>query len=350
MTKSGMMEEVSTMSDKIHNFALIGCGAIAKVHIDVIEAVEGARAIGVYDKNVEFAERFAKEHGIKVFSTMEELLASDAETVAICTPSGLHAPLAIRCMEAGKHVVVEKPIALTAEDCDRLLEVVKTTGKICAPISQLRFYEDIRYAKEILDGGLLGKPILCDLYMKYHRSREYYANSSWRGTFAMDGGGALMNQGIHGVDVMHFLMGAIESLNGTVRTQVHDIEVEDTAVATVRFANGALGVIEGTTSVQSGYPRKLEIHCEKGNMIIVENKIVALDLPDFEHKEDEQKFDSSSNPMNISHKGHTAQYLNFLAALEGREKLFYSATEASAAVKTILAIYQSSKENRNISL
>jgi len=350
MTKLRMMEEVSTMSDKVHSFALIGCGAIAKVHIEVIEALENARAIGVYDKNAEFAERFANEHGIKVFSTMEELLASDVETIAICTPSGLHAPLAIQCMEAGKHVVVEKPIALTVADCDRLLEVERATGKICAPISQLRFYEDIRRAKEILDEGLLGKPILCDLYMKYHRSREYYAGSSWRGTFAMDGGGALMNQGVHGIDVMHFLMGGITEVNGTVRTQVHDIEVEDTAVATVRFANGAIGVIEGTTSVQSGYPRKLEIHCEKGDMIIVENKIVALALPDFEHKEDEQKFDSSSNPMNISHKGHTAQYTNFLAALDGREKLFYTATEASAAVKTILAIYESSKENKNISL
>ena len=160
------------MSDKVHSFALIGCGAIAKVHIEVIETLENAKAIGVYDKNAEYAERFAKEHGIKVFATMEELLASDVETIAICTPSGLHAPLAIQCMQAGKHVVLEKPIALTAEDCDRLLDVERATGKICAPISQLRFYEDIRRAKKILDEGLLGKPILCDLYMKYHRSRE----------------------------------------------------------------------------------------------------------------------------------------------------------------------------------
>lgn len=348
--QSKMMEEVLTMCDKMYKFALIGCGAIAKVHIDVIEALENAQAVGVYDKNAEFAQKFADEHGIRVFSTMEELLESDAETVAICTPSGLHASLAIRCMEAGKHVVVEKPIALTVEDCDRLLDVERATGKICSPISQLRFYEDIRRAKEILDQGLLGKPILCDLYMKYHRSREYYAGSSWRGTFAMDGGGALMNQGVHGIDVLHFLLGGITEVNGTVRTQVHNIEVEDTAVATVRFANGAIGVIEGTTSMHKGYPRKLEIHCEKGSMVIEENRIVAIDLDGFELTEGDGKYDSSSNPMNLSHTGHRRQYENFLAALDGKEPLFYSATDASCAVKTILAIYRSSKENKNISL
>jgi len=338
------------MSDLKHKIAIIGCGAIAKVHFEVADALDNAEVIGVYDKSLERATEFAKEHGISVFESLEDLMASNAEIVAICTPSGLHASLAILAMERGKNVVVEKPIALTEEDCDRLLAVEKTTGKVCSPISQLRFYDDIRRAKEILDGQLLGKPILCDLYMKYHRSREYYESSSWRGTFSMDGGGALMNQGVHGIDVLHFLMGDITEVNGTVRTQVHNIEVEDTAVATVRFANGAIGVIEGTTSVHSGYPRKMEIHCERGSMIIEENRIIALDLPDFEAKESEHQYNSSSNPMSLSHEGHRRQYRNLLASLEGKEPLFYSATDASHAVKTILAIYRSSNENRNVKL
>ena len=345
-----MTEEVLTMCNLKHKVAIIGCGAIAKVHFDVVEALEHAEVTGVYDNIPERANAFAEEHGIAVFDTVDALLASDAEIVAVCTPSGLHADLAVACMKAGKHVVLEKPIALTEADCDRILESEKATGKICAPISQLRYYDDIRRAKEVLDAGLLGKPVLCDLYMKYHRSREYYASSSWRGTFAMDGGGALMNQGIHGIDVLHFLMGGITEVNGTVRTQVHDIEVEDTAVATVRFANGAIGVIEGTTSMHKGYPRKLEIHCEKGSMQIEENRIVAVELSDFELTEGDGKYDSSANPMNFSHMGHRRQYENFLAALEGKEPLFYSAADASQAVKTILAIYRSSKENSNVKL
>ena len=159
-----------------------------------------------------------------------------------------------------------------------------------------------------------------------------------------------MNQGVHGIDVLHFLLGAITEVNGTVRTQVHNIEVEDTAVATVRFANGAIGVIEGTTSMHKGYPRKLEIHCEKGSLQIEENRIVAIDLDGFELTEGDGKYDSSSNPMNLSHAGHTRQYENFLAALDGKETLFYSASDAAMAVKTILAIYRSSNENRNVTL
>lgn len=338
------------MCDLKHKVAVIGCGAIAEVHCDVIGTLENAEVVGVYDKNQDRAKAFADQIGATAFDSMEALLASDAEIVAVCTPSGLHAELAIACMEAGKHVVLEKPIALTEDDCDRILASEKKTNKICAPISQLRFYDDIKRAKEVLDAGLLGKPVLCDLYMKYHRSREYYESSSWRGTFAMDGGGALMNQGVHGIDVLHFLLGGITEVNGTVRTQVHNIEVEDTAVATVRFANGAIGVIEGTTSMHKGYPRKLEIHCEKGSMVIEENRIVAIDLDGFELTEGDGKYDSSSNPMNLSHTGHRRQYENFLAALDGKEPLFYSATDASCAVKTILAIYRSSKENKNISL
>lgn len=338
------------MSDQKHKIALIGCGAAAKLHLEVVENLENAEMIGVYDNHYERAQAFAQPSGIAAFASMEELLASDAEIISICTPSGLHADLAIRCMESGKHVVVEKPIALTEEDCDRILTVEKATGKFCAPIAQLRYYDDIRRAKEILDSGVLGKPVLCDLYMKYHRSEKYYAESNWRGTFKMDGGGALMNQGIHGIDALHFLMGDIEELNGTVRTQVHNIEVEDTAIATVRFANGAIGVIEGTTSMSHGYPRKMEIHCEKGNMILEENRIVALDLPEFETAESQHQYDSSSNPMDISHEGHRRQYLNLLDAIDGRAPLFYTAEQATHAVKTILAIYRSSNEKRNVKL
>lgn len=337
------------MSDAMIKVAIIGCGAIASVHYDVAHAHEAFCVIGVYDASVERAEAFAKERNLAVYPTLEALLASEASLVAICTPSGLHAPLAIQCMRAGKHVVVEKPIALTEEDCDALLAVERETGCICAPISQLRYYDDIRRAKEILESGVLGKPVLCDLYMKYYREKAYYQNS-WRGTVAMDGGGALMNQGIHGIDALRYLMGDVASVNAKVRTLVHDIEVEDTAVATVEFANGAVGVIEGTTSVRPGFPRRFEIHCENGSMIIEENRIIHLDLPSFSLKEQEHSYNSSSNPMNISHEGHHRQYVNLLEAIEGKAPLYYTAEEAAKSVKTVLAIYRSSRERVDVNL
>ena len=325
--------------------ALIGCGAVTDIHHQALTHLENAEIVGVYDKSLARAQEFAKERGLQVFESMEDLLASDANVVGICTPSGLHASLALQCMHAGKHVMVEKPIAITEQDCDAILAAERETGKVCSAIAQLRFFDDIRRAKEILESGELGKPILCDLYMKYYRKPEYYANS-WKGTIAMDGGGALMNQGIHGIDVLRYLVGEPKRINGTVRTLVHDIEVEDTAVATVEFENGALGVIEGTTSVSPGFPRRLEIHCQKGGMVIEESRLVSVDLPNAVANTEKSNYDSSSDPMNFSFEGHRRQYANLFAAIEGTEPLYYTAADAVESVKTVLRIYRSSREGK----
>ncbi len=333
------------MSDKKIKIAIIGCGAIASFHCQALDAFDNAEVIGVYDTSLERAKAFAKERTIGVFETKEALLASDADIVAICTPSGLHAPLAVECLNAAKNVVVEKPIAITEEECLAVLEAERRSGKFCAPISQLRYFEDIRRAKQIVESGELGRVVLCDLYMKYYREDKYYANT-WRGTRAMDGGGALMNQGIHGIDAMRFIVGDVLEVCAKVRTQVHNIEVEDTAVASVVFKNGAIGVIEGTTSVRPGYPRRLEIHLERGSVIVEENTIVAIDTPDGSHRAEEKPMSSANDPLNISFEGHRRQYQNIFAAVEGKDKLFYTAEEAVRTVKTILAIYRSSEENK----
>ena len=337
------------MSAKTIKVGLIGCGAISSFHYKAISMFEGAETIGVYDKNTDRAKAFAEEKGICVYETMEELLASDADVVTICTPSGLHAQLTIACLRAGKYVVVEKPIAITEEECQAVLDAEKETGRFCAPISQLRFYDDIRRAKELFDSGKLGKPVLCDLYMKYYRDESYYAGS-WRGTKAMDGGGALMNQGIHGIDVMRFIAGDISVISGKVRTQVHNIEVEDTAVASVVFKNGAIGIIEGTTSVRPGYPRRMEFHFEKGSILIEENAIVSIESPELSFKAEEKPINAASDPLNIPIEGHRRQYENIFAAVRGEEPLFYTAKDGAESVRTILAIYRSSEENKEMLL
>ncbi len=343
-----MKEAASTISKQKIKIALIGCGGIAVAHCSALGALDEACVIGVYDTSRERAQAFAQQWGIKtVYESIEALLDSDADLVAICTPSGLHTPLAVQCMKAGKHVVVEKPVALTEADCERILQAERETGKLCAPISQLRFSDGIRRAKELIDSGVLGKPVLCDLYMKYYRDGAYYANS-WRGTLAMDGGGALMNQGIHGIDILHFLMGDIAQLSGTVRTLVHPIEVEDTAVATIVFKSGALGVIEGTTSVRPGYPRRFELHFEKGSMIIEEDHIVSCTLSDFIGQKKGESFNSFNDPASISYEFHKRQYANILAAICKESELFYTAAQACESVRTILSIYRSSKEERTV--
>lgn len=335
------------MPDKKIKVAFIGCGAIAAFHYKAIETFSCAEVIGVYDTGLERAKAFASERGITAFETKEALLLSDADIITICTPSGLHAPLAVECLDAGKNVVVEKPVAITHEGCRAVLEAEKRSGKFCAPISQLRYYDDIRRAKEIVESGELGKVVLCDLYMKYYRDDNYFASSSWRGTKAMDGGGALMNQGIHGIDAMRFIVGEVLEVSAKVRTLLHNIEVEDTAVASVQFKNGAIGVIEGTTSVRPGYPRRFEIHLERGSIIIEENTIISIDTPDGSTKAESKAMNSSSDPLNISYEGHRRQYENIFATVEGKDTLFYTAADAVKSVETILAIYRSSEENKN---
>ncbi len=335
--------------DKI-KIALIGCGMISDFHAKAISELDDGVLVGVYDKALERSKDFAEKHGIVAYEKYEDLLESDVDLVAICTPSGLHVDFAVSLLEHGKNVLIEKPVAITYEGCEKLLKAAKENNKVCAGVSQFHYADGILKAKEILDSGILGNIFLCNLDMKYHRSKQYYANS-WRGTFAMDGGGALMNQGIHGIDLVRFLGGDIEYVNAKVGTFVHDIEVEDTAVARVKFKKGAIGTIQGTTSVYPGYPRRMDFYGDKGSMVLVESEIVYLNIPDMPElniSRAGERSNSSNNPTNISHKEHAIQYADVIKAIKTGSKLFYTLEEAVDSVKTILAIYDSSREDKDV--
>ena len=332
--------------------ALIGCGMISDFHAQAISELDDGVLVGVYDKCLERSKDFAEKHGIIAYESYDDLLKADVDLVAICTPSGLHVDFAVSLLENGKNVIIEKPVAITKEGCEKLLSVAKANNKVCSGVSQFHYSKEILKAKEILDSGILGKIFLCNLDMKYHRSKQYFANS-WRGTFAMDGGGALMNQGIHGVDLVRFLNGNIKYVNAKVGTFVHDIEVEDTAVARVQFENGAIGTIHATTSVYPGYPRRMEFYGDKGSMVLIENSIVYLNVPEMPELNisiPNVKSNSSNNPTNISHEEHKIQYQDVIKAIKTGSKLFYPLEEAVESVKTILAIYESSKEDKNVYL
>ena len=334
------------MSNKI-KAALIGCGMIADTHLTALLNA-GADVVGVYDANLDRAADFAAARGMKAYNSMDELLSDDITVVSVCTPSGTHASLAETIMEHGKYAIVEKPMALTVEECARIIEVEKKTGRFCAPISQLRFSPVFRQVRTAIEEGRFGRMIMGLLSMKYYRAPSYYAGS-WRGTKAMDGGGALMNQGIHGIDMMCGLLGYPISVSGHTATLLHDIEVEDTAVASLVFPNGTLGVIDGSTAVTHAKPRRLELCGTTASLTLEEDVIVHTDGIDLLSRT-ESGYKSFSDPTAISTDLHEYQFCNILAAIAGNEPLFYTSEEALKTVAVITAIYESSCTGKTISL
>lgn len=336
-------------------YVIIGCGMIAKFHIAAINATPDARLAGVYDLDYERTKVFASLNNTKAYASLEEVWAdNDAHALCICTPSGLHYSLAMEGLTHGKHVLVEKPMALSLEDCDTLIATAKERNLMLGVVSQLRFSPAITQVKNAIDSGVLGKLICADLYMKFHRSQDYYDSSGWRGTWAMDGGGALMNQGIHGVDLLQYLAGPVDSVYAKARTLARKIEVEDTLSAVTEFKNGALGVIQATTSMYSGFSRRMELCGEKGTIILEEDKILLWDVADDHGIPHDcggaSDVRSSSDPTAISWSGHARQIGNFTAAILGREELLIDGVEGRKAVEIILTAYRSSNENRPLSL
>ena len=329
-------------------FAVFGCGTISDVHARAILEIENAHFVGAADIVHSRAAAFAEKYGGVAFADYAELLASDeVDAVCICTPSGTHADLAIEALQAGKNVVLEKPMAINVHDCDRIIEACRKTNRRLTVISQMRERPDIIRAKEIIDSGKLGKIVLCNLQMKYYRPEEYY-RGSWRGTKAMDGGGALMNQGIHGIDIMSYLLGEIkeESCQSLVRTSLHDIEVEDTAVAICEFRRGALGMISATTSVYPGFSRVIEVCGSRGSIIIRDGQMERLVLADekveitYEIAESEGK----SNNAVIDTEWHKRQICRFIKAIRGEEVPdLCDEYQGRIAVDLIEKIYNSTK-------
>lgn len=315
---------------------IIGCGMISAYHAEAIQAVEGMELYGFYDAYTPAAEKKAAETGTVCFRTLEELWASDVDAVTICTPSGTHGDLTIAALNAGKHAIVEKPLALTAEELDAILEAEKKSSKVCAPISQHRYSEGVAEAKKLLEAGTIGKPIGVNTTIRYHRDPEYYSSSSWRGTIRMDGG-VLMNQGIHAIDIMCFLNGYPAKAQGFCNTLFHNIEAEDTAASVLYFPDGKLGTLIGTTAAASGSPWRMEIWGTEGSMTLEEDVLTLVN--DRPRKEDtDTKVGGFDKPDGIPVTEHIKQLQNISDAIRGISKLEYSSEEAADTVRLILAI------------
>ena len=334
--------------EKKLGFGIIGCGMISKWHAHAIASQKDAVLVGATSASLESAERFAAEHNCKVFPSVEDMLSSEEiDVVCICTPSGLHASMAVMAANAKKHFVVEKPMAITEAQVQDILLACQKNGVKGAVISQLRFSKAVQLVKKAIEDGVLGQLLTGDVSMKYYRSPEYYASAGWRGTWEMDGGGALMNQGIHGIDLLCGLMGYPKQISGHVATLYHKIEVEDTAVASLVFPSGALGVIEAGTAITHSKPRHIEICGEYASVTIEEDVLISAEGIDLVGGTPTE-IQSWRNPAAISADLHTAQYRNICAAIRGEEALSYCAVDAINAVNVILAIYESSETGKTI--
>lgn len=336
-------------------FGIIGCGVISKWHAEAIGKIAGCRLIGATDVNEKNRETFAAAYGCAAFESTEKLLKDpDIDVVCICTPSGLHAPLCIQAAEAGKHIITEKPMALTVADCDSIIGAAERNNVKIEVISQLRFSHVVRSVKAAIDNGVLGKLLCGDIYMKYHRSAEYYRQSPWRGTWKMDGGGALMNQGVHGVDTIQYLMGPVRSVFGFCRTLIHEIETEDTVSAALEYASGALGVIQATTSVTPGSGRRIEINGTNGTIVMLEDSVVEWDVdgtsipPDILVQAGNNK--GFCDPTNIGLQGHLDQITDMVRALRENREPSVNGKEGRKPIRIIRAIYRSSQTGERVVL
>ncbi len=325
---------------------IIGGGIAADIHCRVLRSLD-VEIAGVYDIKLDNAKKLADNYGAEAFDNLDEALNSEIDFAVICTPNGTHPNLLIRVMEAGKNVVVEKPFALNTEDCDIVLEVVKKTGAICAPISQLRFSEMYRKVKHCLECGELGKLVMSSLSMKYFRGEEYYVG--WKGTTALDGG-ELMNQGVHGIDIMCGLLGVPTEVSGHICTQYHSIEAEDTAVAFFKFPSGIVGTVDSSTAISHSKPRRFEICGNEGMIVVEEDRIVLAEGVMLEQDETLAEYNGNRDPKDIGLGLHTKNYMNILAAFRGEEELYYKPEDAANTVRVICAIHESSKTGKTVKL
>lgn len=336
-------------------FGIIGCGMISNWHAGAIRQIKGAKLCGATDVNSEMRAAFAAKYGIKEFATIEGLLSCpEIDIVCICTPSGLHAPLAVKAANCGKHIIIEKPMAINLREADEIISACETNKVKMAVISQLRFTQAVIALKKAVDEGRLGRLVSGDIYMKFYRSQEYYDKGGWRGTWKMDGGGALMNQGIHGIDLLQYIMGPVKSVFAHTRTLARKIEVEDTASALLEFKNGALGVIQGTTSIYPGKPRILEISGDKGTITLEEDCISSWAIEGEEVPSDvvigHTTSGSANNPSGFSLDGHIMQIGDMVKAVLNDGKPFVDCYEGRKPVEIITAIYESSRTGKLIEL
>jgi predicted dehydrogenase len=344
-----------------HGFGVIGCGMISNFHAKAIADIPDAKLVACFDTIGASADRLAAATGCRAYHVLDAMLADPAVTVVtIGTPSGAHMEPAVAAARAGKHVIVEKPLEVTLTRCDAIMQECETNRVKLSAIFPSRFHDSNVELKRAIDEQRFGRLTLGDAYVKWFRPQSYYDSGAWRGTWKLDGGGALMNQAIHSVDLLTWLMGPVSEVHALTATLAHErIEVEDTAVAALRFSSGALGVIEASTAAYPGYLKQIEIHGSEGSAAIEEEDIVKWDFAKPGPRDDAVRAQmqahkstggGASDPAAIGHHGHAKQFRDVLAAIDEDRKPAIDGQEGRRSVEIILAIYESALSGKPVRL
>lgn len=334
---------------------IVGLGAIGPMHAESVASIPNAQLVCVCDLVEEKAKTIAEKYGCAYTLSFEELIArDDIDLIHICLPSGMHAEFGIKAAKAGKHVIVEKPIDVSLEAADRLIRTCRECGVKLSCISQHRFDPDIDYLKKAIDAGALGTITFGASHTKWYRSQEYYDSGDWRGTWALDGGGALMNQSVHYVDMIQYLCGPVESLQAYCATLAHErIQVEDVAAATLKFKSGALGLLEGNTTAYPGFCTRLDVYGTKGSVIIENDMIREWKVDDYPapgaQAEGAESPKGAASAV-IYGKSHTRQIADVVdAILEDRDPAM-TGEKARVPLQIVLAVYEAARTGKEVKL
>jgi predicted dehydrogenase len=342
-------------------FGIIGCGMIANFHAKAIAEIRGARLAACYDAVPAAADRLAQAQGCRAYHNLKGLLADrDVDVVTVGTPSGAHLEPAVAAARAGKHVIVEKPLEITLSRCDRIIRECQKNKVALSAIFPSRFHAAPIELKRAIDADRFGRLTLAEAYVKWYRTQAYYDSGAWRGTWELDGGGALMNQAIHSVDILAWLMGPVVEITAHWGLLAHKrIAVEDTVVATLKFKSGALGVIEATTAAYPGYLKRIEVHGSEGSAAMEEEDVVAWDFAKKGRgdaailKRMAQRTSTAggaSDPAAIGHHGHTEQFRDVLAAIAEKRRPAIDGHEGRRSVEIILGVYKAAETGKVVKL
>jgi UDP-N-acetyl-2-amino-2-deoxyglucuronate dehydrogenase len=346
---------------KEFGFAIVGTGLISTTHFEQISAIEGAKVVAVYSRKEEKAKSLAEKAGADWYTDYQEMLKrKEIDIVSIITPSGTHADMAIEAARAGKHVIVEKPMDISLEKAQQMIDVCRENHVKLSIISQHRFDPPAVKIKDDIDSGRFGKMVLGQAAVNWYRPQSYFDDSKWRGTKEMDGGGVLINQAIHTIDLFQYFMGEVESVFAHTAILAHErIEVEDVAVATVKFKNGGLGTIVATTAAYPGLSARLELIGTTGTAVIENDQLMKhyLRNPNNEseavnlavHHGGEHNH-ASVNPAALDGASHRLQFIDMINAIQEDREPLVNGEEGLKPLKIILAIYESARTGQPIEI
>lgn len=341
-------------SAKPVRFAVVGAGMIGELHAKLIAELPETELACVFSRDMGRAKGLTDKYGGRPVTDFGALLADGGiDAVSVCTASGEHAQFGVPASKAGKHVLVEKPVEINLQRADQLIAACRAAGVKLGVVFQLRFLDASQEVRRAVRAGALGQPVMSDCYMKFYRPQEYYDNSRWKGTLAMDGGGALINQAIHGLDLMLSMTSDIVAVKAYAGVRAHaGIEVEDTCVAVARFADGSFGVIQATTSVQPDFQQRIELHGTKGTILLegTEDTWVKLWETEDEKREcappEPVEHTGAAAVLEVGGEGHRRQIADFAAAIREDREPAVNGEEGRRSLAVVQAVYESARAGK----